>query len=93
MIETEYQVLDALDDTPRSIKIHVSRNTFLLSFPGYGDAVSDDGHGWPVMVEVVDGMPRLLVWSDINAVDPTHVISLAGAAESARKGEEDEEAT
>jgi len=46
-----------------------------------------DGSFAPILVEFVDGKPRLCVWADINKQDPTHIIDLSGAMESARKEE------
>jgi hypothetical protein len=53
---------------------------------GYGDFCSAPGHGVPVLVELLDGAPRLLVWADINREEPTHVIDLSGAAEARQVG-------
>jgi len=52
---------------------------------GYGDACSADGHGDPIMVEVYDGRVRVLVWSDINQEDYTHVIDMEEAREDNRE--------
>lgn len=51
---------------------------------GYGDFSSDPGTGAPIFIERHEGKLRLIVWSDINAEEPTHVISLEGAKESRR---------
>lgn len=60
--------------------------SWLLIRPeGYGDLVSDDGKGYPVALEMVDGKLRLVIWGDINNEDPTHVIDLEGAREDARR--------
>ena len=45
----------------------------------------EDKHGGqPIMIECYDGDLRVLVWSDINAEDPTHIISLSEAREEKR---------
>lgn len=54
---------------------------------GYGEKAAENGHGFPVMLEVHQGRLRLLVWGDINLEDPTHSISLEGARESLRRDE------
>jgi hypothetical protein len=38
-----------------------------------------------VFVEWYDGVPRLIIWGDINDADPTHIIDMSKALESNRK--------
>ena len=58
-----------------------------ISFDGYGDCCRDGGP--PVIIENRDGVPFLVVFSDINSEEPTHVISLAGASlKRAQPGED-----
>lgn len=52
---------------------------------GYGEKSSKDSQGSPVILEVHEGKLRLIVFADINSEEPTHVIDLEGASESARK--------
>ena len=59
----------------------------LIQLEGTGDMPSPAGHGWPIMVEVWEGKPRVIIWGDINKEDPTHVIDLSGALESRRDEE------
>ena len=56
-----------------------------IGFTGYGDASTVPGYGAPIYIEVHQGRLMLHVWADINQEDPTHVIDLEGARESARK--------
>lgn len=51
---------------------------------GYGDQGSAPGHGSPVYLELHQGVLRVLVWADINAEEPTHIIDLKDARESNR---------
>lgn len=51
---------------------------------GYGDFDSHNGFGAPIYLELHQGELRLVVWSDINDQEPTHVISLEGAREDRR---------
>lgn len=44
-----------------------------------------DGDYAPIVIEWWDGAPRILIWSDINDQDPTHVIDMRNALESNRK--------
>lgn len=66
--------------------VHFTEGGNLLVRPdGTGDAVSGDGQGFPIMIEIDDdGKPTLLVWADIGQHDPTHTIDLSGALESRR---------
>lgn len=52
----------------------------------YGDFDSEAGFGAPIYLELYEGGLRLIVWSDINQQEPTHVISLEGAREARRIG-------
>lgn len=67
--------------------IEYGDNSILIRPEGYGDANSQDGFGWPVVLEYYQKEVRVLVWADINNGDPTHVISLTGAKESSRSVE------
>lgn len=53
---------------------------------GYGDSISPDGLGAPILLEVYEGNLRLLVWSDI-LIDDVTIIDMEGARETARKKE------
>lgn len=50
-----------------------------LHFDGYSDCCSEDGYGTPVYIEKYDNDLRVIIYSDINQEEPTHVISLANA--------------
>ena len=52
---------------------------------GYSDYCSQDGEGEQVLIENRHGVPHVIIWADINDEDPTHIVSLAGAAESERR--------
>lgn len=70
-------------NVPFTIKTD-SRGIF-VEFEGYGDCPGCD---YPVMIEVWNGELRVVIWSDINKEDPTHIISLEGAHLSKLKEEE-----
>jgi hypothetical protein len=57
-----------------------------LYLDGYGDCCSFPGCGVPVLLELLDGAPRLLVWADVNQEEPTHVLDLSGAGEALFRG-------
>jgi hypothetical protein len=82
---------DVMDASAKPLKVTVKLDAlYVLVRPeGYGDKPSDDGDGWPVLIENRNGVPHVVIWADINQEDPTHVISLDEAAESNRKEEED----
>ncbi len=46
---------------------------------GYGDCCSQDHCGTPIYIEKYDGEVFVRIYGDINAEEPTHNISLAGA--------------
>ena len=56
-----------------------------LVVPGCGHKNMDNAA--IIRVEIRDGKPTLLVWSDISQEEPTHTISLAHALESNRDDE------
>jgi hypothetical protein len=54
-----------------------------LVVPGCGHKNMDNAA--IVRVEIRDGKPTLIVWSDISQEEPTHLVSLAHALESNRE--------
>lgn len=90
--DSEYQ-MDLIDisDGPEqpSIQLRVRRGgsnepLLMIGAEGYGEMTAEDGYGFPIVLEYHEGAFRLLVWSDINEEDPTHIISLEGAREDVR---------
>jgi len=66
--------------------IIVAPGAVMVKLIGYGTCVMEDGRGFPVCIELsTKGSPKVMVWADINNEDPTHMIDLCGASESARK--------
>ena len=84
--EWTVELRDIHTDDKRQVPVKVvSQNGALFLRPdGTGDLCSQ-GFGFPVMLEYYEKSIRLVVWSDINQEDPTHIIPLEGALESARK--------
>lgn len=73
---------------PNFKHVHLKPNEALLvEFDGYGEKCAADGHGTPVMIEWHEGVPRVIVWADINKEDPTNIINLQGAQEKLREDE------
>lgn len=72
------------DKTVVPCDVEIGSGAILIRPEGFGDCSSQDGHGWPIVVEYYQGSVRVHVWSDINNCDPTHSIVLDGAKESLR---------
>ena len=82
------RLLDADDESDGKLSVSikvVNNRMILLSAEGFGDCSSKDGHGCPVAIEYYRGRLRVIIWSDINEEDPTHVIDLEGARECNRR--------
>ena len=86
MNQIEVTLRDDSEEQIRTVRIRIDcRNTGINICPvGYGDASSEPGFGAPIFLELHQGELRLVVWSDINSEEPTHVISLDGAKEEFR---------
>jgi len=66
------------------IQLSPNDNLVMIGAGGYGENTAEDGDGFPIVIEYHEGQFRVLVWSDINDEEPTHVISLEKARDSAR---------
>ena len=51
---------------------------------GYGDKTSQDGHGYPIGIEMWEGELRVVLFKDINEEDAT-IISMEQAKETNRE--------
>ena len=79
-------------DYTTALPVCVSLNNSFVEFEAEGFnacCTCDDqsiGHGMKafVAIEIWEGELRLLVWSDLNQEDPTHIISLENAREANR---------
>ena len=78
--------LEQFDGQTLEFEVEASPNNqaILIRPKGYGDSVSEDGKGCPILIELFDGHPRVIVWDDINDEDSSHVISIEKAQESLR---------
>lgn len=72
-----------------TVESHVESNGVELRLPGYGTAAMMPGSSGPVLIEYRDGQPFVVIWGDINQEEPTHVVPLAGAAETNRREDGD----
>lgn len=79
---------DAVDQSMKrdlEVDIYIDEMGIYIRPHGTSDCFSAKDEGAPIMIEVSDGEPRILVWEDINQEDPTHKISLEKAKEKWRK--------
>lgn len=84
--QMDVKLRDMADEQHRTLPIRIEyRESGINICPfGYSDATSEPGFGAPIFLELYQGELRLVVWSDINCEEPTHVISLDGAKEECR---------
>jgi hypothetical protein len=66
------------------VTVEEKNGTLLIKPEGYGDMVSEDGHGIPVVMELYQGRLRIIAWADINQEDYTDIIDLEEAREDSR---------
>ena len=79
----EFTLKDSADPN-LSIKGVLDDEAGTISFEGYGDCVSAEGHGAPILLDFYEGNVRVIVWAEINQGDPTDIIDLRRARESNR---------
>ena len=86
MRQIDITLRDSSEKQSSTVPIQINyRETGINIRPqGYGDTGSEPGFGAPIYLEVYRGELRLIVWSDINHEEPTHVISLEAAREERR---------
>ena len=86
-----FELIDQSDKNGRRIHVDVSDNNgqLFLRPRGYGDQSSEDGSGWPVLLEIWEGQLRVVLWTDINQADP-QIISMEDALEERRDGNEED---
>ena len=86
-----YQLtLRSMSGRPSRLRLSIGDRSIGIYVEGYGDALSADGHGEPVIFSVEDGIPKIYVWDDINNEEPSHAILLSGAAEANRLPDADQ---
>lgn len=86
--EVLYQLREMVEH-PANRKINTvvrfANNQIDFRFDGYGDCGTMPGYGSPLLIEIANDELRVVIFSDINQEDPTHIISMEGAKESCRK--------
>lgn len=83
-LETTLIDADPAFGQQQSLKFTVTERGVTIAAEGHGDYGSTSGHGSPLYLELYRGSLRLIVWSDINSEEPTHIIDLTGAREDRR---------
>ena len=87
MTDTTTNLQDVYGETDKEIAVSVGTEieglALLLSVEGYGTCAGGDEDA-VVLIENREGIPHVVVWADGDQEDPTHVISLEGAAVSSR---------
>ena len=68
-------------------KIRCSPHSISIGAEGYGEKTANDSEAFPVLIEYQDNQLRVIVWSDINNEEPTHVITMERAKEVYRQTE------
>lgn len=84
MPETLIDISGGKRTVPVTVKTEGTGAGLVICPAGYGCCNCQDGTTGPIYLEVYGGRLRLLVWSDINQEDPTHIIDLESAREDRR---------
>lgn len=78
-------LFDEVTDKKIFATVGFANGQLAINIEGYGDAGSNNGEGFPIVLDLFDNKLRVVVWADINKEDPTHKIDLEGAKEIFRK--------
>jgi len=77
--------ISSLEGSKSEISVEVISEGIAIRHTGeLGTTSCYDGDYAPIIVEWWDGVPRIVIWGDINDQDPTHVIDMSKALESNR---------
>lgn len=80
-----YHVLtDPVTKKTLGIDIEIYDGHVIIHSIDYGENTAIEGQGRPIMIEYYEGELRVILWSDINQEEPTHIVSMEGAKESKR---------
>lgn len=66
------------------VKVEIGTQCVTVGFDGFGCCNMETGLCGQVVLEIKNGVPRVIVFGDINQEDPTHIIELSWAKESLR---------
>lgn len=73
------------------LNLRITEEGVCINPRGYGDFCSDDGVGTPALLELADGVFRIVCWEDINQEDHTRVIEFGDAMESKREDDKEQD--
>lgn len=80
-----FSLLDQCHEEPLTGSVRITPDGLGISIDGYSDQSSTNGT--VIYLEKYDREVKVLVYSDVNADEPTHSIDLAGASVARRMGE------
>lgn len=83
-----HTLYDCASGETKKFTIDLTRHGIMIRPEGYGDMFSPDNHGWPILVELYERKPQVVVWGDINQDDCTDIVTMEGARETERQGED-----
>lgn len=85
--ECELSDTSTFTDEKVTVKIKHEHGGICIYPEGYGDALSEDGQGSPIVIEFWKGGLRIVAWTDINHDEPSEIICMEGAREDKREKE------
>ena len=65
-------------------KVEIHPTSIIVGFKGFGCGGMETGYGGQILIEIKEGIPRVIVFGNINSEEPTQIIDLTGAKESKR---------
>ncbi len=65
------------------VSINVTNGFIEIGFTGFGEAEAEDGDGTPIVIEMVNGVPVVRLFHDINSAEPM-TVRMDNARESLR---------
>ena len=75
---------DADENTPGTTEVKIQWTSRGIEIQPAGTGTSDVINGPPIFIERHKGHVRVVIWSDIENEEPTHIVSLDGARENIR---------
>jgi len=83
------ELRDRVTGESLSVLVNFENGVLFIRPEGHGDFESEDGGGYPLMLELLRGSVNMVVYGNINQPDPTNVISLDLSKETLRKSGEE----
>lgn len=86
-MKSKFELVDPCTNKKITGRVEAENNGLLIYLDGYGTSNMEAGHGPPILIDLHDGVLKVVTWGDINQEDPTTSEDLSGALESARRPE------